>query len=438
MNRLTQPRQSWARTAVRLLVLLVGLCACALGAWFSGRTGITRLLAAYGNSASVQAAVDEAVRLNPDDPEAHFARSVTLLEQGQHEDARTAIERAAALRPRDYRLWQELGYVRDLAGDPEGALIAYRNAVAQAPFYAQPRWQLGNLLLRLDRLPEAFAALARAAADDSGRLPNVVDLAWGAFEGDTRAIEAALAPRNDAWRLELARVFARHDKIAEARVLWRAVKRIPDGPRNRLVNELLTGKHFADAREVWESGQIRGANGATNPAVTDGGFEQPMKNDELGFGWRSLPSSPALRFVRDQTLPQSGQFSLRFDWNGNSDAMTPLVWQYVPVKPQQRYTLSFAVRTEELVSGALPEVALLDAESDGRAFSQTVLLARGTAGWQTHSLSFVTGEATQAVRLIIRRQDCAMLPCPIFGKTWFDDFVVTTTAQTISTSASAP
>src|SRR6266851_680002 len=108
-----------------------------------------------------------------------FAR--TLDEYAQ---ARDEFQRAAQLRPRDYYLWMLLGVTSDQSGDQEGALRALRQAVALAPSYARPRWQLGNVLLRMGQLDQAFVELRQAAQSNPSLWPNVDDLAWGAYGRD--------------------------------------------------------------------------------------------------------------------------------------------------------------------------------------------------------------------------------------------------------------
>ncbi|MCA1607551.1 MAG: tetratricopeptide repeat protein [Acidobacteria bacterium] len=70
-----------------------------------------------------------------------FGHGVALWRSGQHDEAIKQFEWASALRPRHYHLWLELGRMRRQAGDQQGALVAFREAVRRAPYYAQPRWQ---------------------------------------------------------------------------------------------------------------------------------------------------------------------------------------------------------------------------------------------------------------------------------------------------------
>lgn len=401
------------------------VAACLWGLTISGRAGASRLLSKYGMSAGDFTSASEAVRLTRYDPEARYALAAALLNAGELQQAISEFETAVSLRPRDYVLWLELGRVRDQSGDAEGALTAFKEATRLAPYYAQPRWQLGNLLLRLEQVDEAFSEFRQAVWSDPTMLPKVLDLAWAVHGGDTRAVQRAIDPHTAAARLELARFFARRGRADEAMVMFRGAGDVQGGPARELLADLLASKRFKDAYEVWLS--LRGADkglGRGGDAMTDGSFEQGISLDEPGFGWQIGQGVPAVRISLDKNNPRSGAHSLRIDWGGPTDPSSPVLSQLVPVEPGGRYRLSFAARVEELVTGGLPAVAAVDASDEAHMLSTLYLLPQGTSGWKEFSLEFTAAETTRAVNILVRRQDCAMTPCPIFGQIWFDDFVL--------------
>ena len=181
------------------------------GIWFAGRLGFSRLLTQYGARATQDGlleALDESVGLTPSDAEAHYVRGAILANRGDLGEAIKEYEKAVALRPSDYYLWQTLGRVRDRADDEEGAIAALNEAVRLAPFYAKPRFQLGNLLFRAGRRDEAFEQLRRAVKSNESLLPNVIDLAWGSSGGDAEAVKQVIQPQTQKERLALAHYFA--------------------------------------------------------------------------------------------------------------------------------------------------------------------------------------------------------------------------------------
>ena len=412
---------------MRPVIAAISLVACVLGVWVCGRAGRARLLSNhinYKDDAGLLASINEAIRLTPLDPEVHHARALVLWRMEQLPEAIREYESVVALRPRDYVPWFDLGITRDNNGDEEGALSAFKEAVRLAPHYGLPRWELGNLLLRMGQRDGAFTELRRAAMSDPKLIPDVIDIAWEAYRGDARAVRQAIQPQSPQARLALARFFANHEKTTEAMDLFRAAGNVSDQHRRALLAELLAAESFNEAHEVWSSGRdtSNGAGQSGSAAIIDGGFENGISLDDTAFGWQIARDVPAVHVSLDTHEPEAGMHSLRIDWGGNYNPSTPVVSQLVLVGPKMRYRLSFAARSEKLVTGGLPMVAVVDASGDESSLSQSVLLPRGTSGWQKYSIEFTTAEAARAARITIRRQDCTTTPCPVFGRTWFDDF----------------
>ena len=415
----------------------LALIACLLGIRVIGRAGLSRLLSEYVVRSSLLPSekqtntvtvAGQATRLAPSDPAAHRARAIALIDAGQLDEAIREYERAIALRPGHYSLWLELGRARDQADDQQGALEAFTEAARFAPYYAQPHWQLGNVLFRMGRREEAFAELRRAAQSDMTLLPAAIDLAWAAYDGDPRAIERAFQPQNAQWHLALARFFARHGKPLEALEQFRAADKIPDTERRAFLQDLLAAKHFEESYEVW-SGGLETKNTARpggKASVTDGGFESGIKFDDPGFGWQLTSVASAFRYSLDAVEPKEGAHSLRIDFNGDYNPASPVVSQLVLVERGARYRLHFAARTEELVTGGLPIIVVSDAgsSSNGRSLVESSPLPQGTSGWQDQSIEFTAGDATSAILISFVRQSCGGVPCPIFGRVWLDQFSI--------------
>ncbi len=87
-----------------------------------------------------------------------------LIDLARYEDAEAALLRAIAFCPLN-RLWvprSEMGRLRALRGDYDGAEFWFRQAIEAAPERAEPRVDLGGLLARSGRLAEAEAVLYAA------------------------------------------------------------------------------------------------------------------------------------------------------------------------------------------------------------------------------------------------------------------------------------
>lgn len=422
-------RASSTQSILRIVLAALGLLVCLWGFWTAGRAGLSRLLSKYAlatasTTAPLLSPADEAVRLAPLDPNAHFNRAVVLWALNRQPEALEEYERAAALRPRDYYLWMILGSSRDQTDDEQGALAALRQAVETAPFYAQPRWQFGNVLFRAGQSEEGFNEMRRAALSDQTFLANMIDLAWGATNKDPAATAQLVQPDAKHWRVALAHFFARRGQPAEALKLYRAAGTLPEQERQTLINELLAAKGYAEAYEVWAAGDDKTTRPGT-AQITNGSFETQLSFDETGFGWQFVRAENTLKISLDTTEPRAGAHSLRLDWNGNPPPTTPVISQLVLVEPNTRYRLSFALRTQEIVSGGLPFLIVTDKSgSDNQTLAQSKPLPKGTNNWQDYSVEFVTAAGTRAILVGLQRESCGGDPCPIFGRLWLDNFTL--------------
>ncbi len=405
---------------MRLVIVILGLTACVWAAWNSGREGLSEVFFTYAATSNQLDAADQAVRLSPSNADAHYVRAGLLAKADQWSEATKEYERASSFRPDDYVLWLELGRARDRESDIDGALAAFAESTRHAQFYAKPHWLLGNLLFRIGRRDEALVELRIAAASDPKLLPQAVALAWAAFGGNASAVEEAIQPRTPSSRLALARFLAAHGRAVEALGLFRTTSGASAEDRHSLLAALLAGKHFREAFEVWSAidGRL-----LQSGAITDGSFESAIDLNEQGFGWRIGRDLRASRVSLDTDKPYNGVYSLRIDWSGESDPSTAVISQLVLVEPKTRYRLSFAARTQELLTVGLPFVMVVDGgDEKTAALMKSKTLPQGTSGWQDYVTEFTTPETTRAVRIGIRRETCATPQCAVFGHVWFDKF----------------
>jgi tetratricopeptide (TPR) repeat protein len=409
----------------RLVVACISLLGCFLGIWTAGRAGFSRLRSDQAMQKNMPALADDAIRLSTSDPQSHYARALVLSRLGQLADAVSEFETAAALRPGDYALWLELGSARERIDDHEGALAAFKEAVRLAPGYARPRWEIGQLLLDEDRRDEAFAELRRAVVSRPALFLEVVKLAWKTYGGDATAVEAAVQPQTGSDRLVLARFIFEHGNLDEAMKLFRAAGEIPDDGRRSFLTELLAGRRFKEAHEVWLSrrkGSDRDRLGSID-AITDGSLESQIVTDDPGFGWQLGPAGPGTSVSLDDKQPHDGNYSLFLRFAGNPSSSTRIITQLVLVSPRTHYRLSFAARTEQLSTGGPPVVVVTDAsKTDGQSLAQSLPLPSGTNEWREYTLEFTTTDATEGIIIAIQRQNCTSEQCPIFGRVWFDSF----------------
>ena len=411
--------------ATRLLFLLVaiGLCVCVVIS--SARLGLARIFVKYSLGTGNLMVADQALEMSPKDSETQRARAAVLTLSQSYPDAATDLERAVVLRSADYLLWVDLGLIRDQMGDNTGALAAFDEAVKRAPFYALPRWQRGNLLLRVGQYDSAFDDLNRAALSNPEYIPNLVDLAWNLSHGDPKVVQQLVKVNSKTAHTAMAKFFASHGKPQEAMTELQSAGGVDEDTNRQLIDNMLAKGSFAEAYQVWSAANGLDAGGAhTGAQILDGGFEGTLNFDQGGFSWIIPSHLQATTVSQDSSQPHSGSKDLRIEFAGDSFPGALLVSQLIMVEPLRHYKISFAARSQDIVTGGLPVVTISDASGDHRALAQSAPLSKGSSNWNVQSFDFTTQSTTKAVVLSVQRQGCPTSPCPIFGAISLDSFSI--------------
>jgi hypothetical protein len=315
--------------------------------------------------------------------------------------------------------------MRDQNQDQEGALRAMQQSAALAPSYAPPRWQLGNLLLRMGRIDQAFIELRQAANSNPALWPNVIDLAWGVYGHDAGLVISVIQPETDSARMALALFFARHNQGAAAIEQFRSTRTPPGNSPQSLLDSLLTAGAFSEGYEIWA--RINGMPLTGAGEVHDGEFEEAIILGQSGFGWQITPNVPNVTMSIDEGEHQGGKRSLRIDFHGNSSPTSPLLTQLVLVKPLTRYHVGIFALSKEFVSAADPVVTILDAsDPTSTVLAQSPPLRSDPNVWRELVIDFTTNANTRAITISVARQTCANDPCPAFGTVWLDSVSIRT------------
>ncbi|HEX8096904.1 MAG TPA: tetratricopeptide repeat protein [Pyrinomonadaceae bacterium] len=392
-----------------------------------------------GTMAEVAPNVDEgaldvankAAGLAPDDPLAHW--TVAGLERRSLDPALLPevvreYERAVSLSPNDYRLWMDLGVAREQAGDVAGGERALRRAVELAPSYADPRWFLGNLLLRAGRREEAFAELRRSAeANPQVYRPQIFNLAWQVYGQDARALESAAGQGGAATRAELASYLMGRGLQDEAVRLWSglstAEKKEQRAVGESLLSSLAAAKRYRAAFDIYRDLAPDGPS--IQPGqFQNGGFENDLKPaGTTPFGWQIKSTPPQAQVVIDARGGRGGGRALRVQLNAPKTLAFDHVSQLLAVAPSTQYRFECYVRTDDLKTAGAPLFQVFDA-GDGSLLAATPPLPAGKNDWRALAVEFKTTPKTEAVVVRSGRAPCGSDPnvCPVFGTIWYDDF----------------
>lgn len=412
--------------ATRLLVLIPMLLAIIVG-WFCLRWQVGATVsevATTGEAPNLELA-RVAARWAPDDPFVHWRLGAAARRAFTANNAQETVrefEVAVRLSPNDYRYWEELGRALETTGDRVGAEKALRRATFLAPNYYHPHWRLGNLLLRSNRYEEAFQHLFRAAQANEELWPQVINLAWQAYDGDVDRIANEACKEPNA-RVLFATYLVGLKHYDDALRLWKTLT--PDvqakvlSPGRTLRNVLFTAKQFRAALEVHRDLEPH----VPDPEVfSNGGFEESITLPVASlFGWTMGSNVQAQISIINEG--HGGQRSMQLVLSATNRLDRINASQTIVVQPNTKYRLEFYARTDDLNSASTPVVTIFDPKY-GKGIASSAALPTGTNGWQKYSVDFTMSDGDGIVMMI------GCLPCsvgdicPIFGTVWYDDFIL--------------
>ena len=403
------------RAVARVGLALVAIGVCLLLMQSAARIGFSRLLSRYATSTNSLSAADQSIRLTPDDPDAHRARAIVLNRLRRTAEAEASLETATTLRPGQASLWLALGNTRDELGDSEGAFAAFNEAVRAAPYYGQPHWQRGNVLLRMGRYDEAFADLRQAARSDRKLLPNLIDLAWSLSGGSPQSTADLLQSTSAADRFEFARFLAKNGKSVEV-IKQGGLLNDSLSMENweELIRLLVASKNYRDAYRLWKGSD-------TSDGFANGMFEDPLVLDNSYFRWH-IADAPAVKFAIDVSEKFSGAKSLQVSFNGEPNPGAALLSQTIVLAPG-RYRINFAVKSKDLVTGGPPRIVVINTTTN-ELLGKSDPFPQATGSWSSLGVE-ITMTATDAIDVRLVRDSCTSAPCPIFGVVWLDEFYIT-------------
>lgn len=335
--------------------------------------------------------------------------------------AEAALENTIRLSPNDYRYWLDLARTRDQAGETQDAEAAFNKALELAPNNAFARWLYGNFLLRAGERERAFAEFRRVAEAHSSLRQQVFYLAWENIGENPAQIEAAVGDSAQVLAA-LAPFYAAKGKPEDAVRVWRSLT--PEQKEEfRLEGE-------SAARTLYEKQNFRAALdmlrelGVEAPEIgqiQNPSFEGEITNSSDNFvGWR-VQRAKGVDVALDAGQRKEGKRSLRLTFSGFSAPALQAATQYAGVESGARYRLTFWVKTTELKSAGLPYLEVVDAHTTKALGASKPFAAEETGDWRMQTVEFNVPPETEAILIRTVRQFCGE-NCPIVGVVWYDDF----------------
>jgi Tetratricopeptide repeat len=422
---------------LRLSFLIFLAAGLGLLSWFIARAAIGDSFMTYVERSAVLSTegrmegADLAIKFSPHDPLVRWQRggvyfnaaNEDLLDE-QLSVALDDMRQAARMNPEDYRIWLSLGRVLDRTGSTAEARAALDRALQLAPRHFEPRWALGNHLLRAGDRDGSFAQMRLALANRPSALPIVFDYAWAVYQGDGRAIAEALAPPAEVKAQMISLLISRGD-VEEGLAVWRKMESPTLKDVQRVTESLVNAGRYTAAYDIWSKADIPDRPSAdAHSLLANSSFEQIFAAESKTpfYAWRISRPVAGVRVTLDGKEPLAGEQSLRVGFNVEQNAVIILAAQTVPARPKKRYCLNFFGKTEELESLSTPLVELYDSTDMKRARAATAPFPTRDNKWTEYAISLDTVADTEALTIRLLRPPCAESPCPISGRLWVDDF----------------
>jgi len=418
------------KTSIPLKMLMLLLVALSLlASWYVVRWYMGNTIAEYFHPEDNPLETARlAVGLAPDDPLPHW-RLGNLVQTELSPDQTPLVvaeyEKAVTLSPNDYRLWMVFGTALEQDGDFVRAEKALREAVKLAPSYAEPRWYLGNLLVRTDRYDEGFEELRRASDANEQFRPQLFNLAWQLNKDNFEELKKSVGDTPDA-RAAFAKYLIDRGRFDEGLKLWETLTEAEKKERryaaDPIIDSLISAHRYPQAVTVWNEVAPAEPYLASTGHIIDGGFEDNLAHGPGAvFGWQ-VRSNSQVQVGIDAGVGHSGSRSLRVYFQVRSHIDTIDVSQLVPVKPNTSYEFECYVKTSKLESAETPIVVIANAADDS-SITGSSSAPSGNSDWQRIALPFKTNDKTEAIKVKMLRHSCGDSPvCPIFGTVWYDDF----------------
>ena len=379
-----------------------------------------------------------ATRLNPRDSTYHVQLGRLYqysIESPKPAEAIQQFQEAVKVNPYDPDAWINLAAAHEFQGDTSSAEEDLRHASTLAPNLPQFQWTIGNYFLLHGNTQEAFRHLKVVLAGSRQYDRTVFNVAWKA-SGNAEQILEELIPDRLPAEFSYLNYLVAEQRFPEAKAVWQRIAATPETFKPQEASGYIdtlvkTGRADA-AYQVWAGlqgkGLIQPSPGGTNRnLITNGNFEDPLLN--MGFDWR-IRDVPGVYAGLDTATFHSPGHSLSVQFTGKQNLNYHQVFQFVRVSPNQAYELNAFMKTQEITSDSGPRLEVVDAY-DPRALDKFTPAMTGTSGgWNPLNMEFKTGPKTQLILVLLVRSPSSADDDPgITGRVWLDDVQISSASE---------
>ncbi len=411
------------------ILLIAAAILCVAAAWFFIKWNFANVVASRLDIKKVELkpVADWLIEMAPSDPQTHFSAARLFEKTFDAQDLARSLneyEMAVALGPNDFMTWVDLGKARNLNGDADGALAAYKHALELAPNYAAVQWIYGNTLIRNGETDAGFPLIAKAAASNSDYAQPAALTALQIFEGDIDAVRRGLGD-TDVTNTALATVLAGQGHFDDAFNAWSKLSAF-DSPKTKRVGETLIEK-FAAAKRFRLAARVTAAVSsieAEKPVIgqiANGGFENGVKMRNAGlFEWLIAEGAqPEIGLSEGQT--RDGKYCLLLMFRTFETAAFRTVSQTAAVVPGAEYEFEVYYRSDVKTSASL-KWEIVDAMT-------TVPLAgmppmTPADEWSSLNIRFKVPADSDGIIVRLVREGCSGPSCPVNGSLWLDNISI--------------
>jgi len=266
------------------------------------------LLASTGQFGPAIAALKQATRLHPTQPDLHYNLAKAFRDAGQLADAVSAYRQAIALRPNFPSALNNLGNTLKDMARPTDAADAYQKAIAIAPSYPEPYYNLGTILqaqgdvtAAIDHYRHAIALKPNYphALNNLGTALQCLDRVDDAIVAYRKAIE--LRPQFAEAASNLGTAMKDAGRVSEAIGCFEQSLQIVRNPK--VAGNLLTTLHYLPdisphdllkAHRQWNRDYVIPLGVKPRPHSTD---PSPSRRLRIGYVSPDLREHPVGRFM---------------------------------------------------------------------------------------------------------------------------------------------